>query len=121
MATRTLGKTLMGLGLAGTVSAVCWWASFYDGVRQAIGGKKIPVECLYQLGGPCRIIGGVASFLGANPYDPRLLYVGVGALAVGLFLHNRDGIRVGMTPPSMGRFDHPSWQDPRPGRTRDFR
>jgi hypothetical protein len=35
---------------------------------------RAPVECLYELAGPCRTISDVAGFFGAAAYDGRLLW-----------------------------------------------
>jgi len=76
-AARRLGSWLILLGLIGVIASLVWWQNFYS---QAIG--QPPVECLYQLTGPCRIVSDVAGFFGAAAYDARLLWA---SCIVGVF------------------------------------
>ena len=67
--TRHLGSWLILLGLIGAIASIVWWQNFYS---QMIG--RAPVDCLYQLTGPCRMVSNVASFFGEAAYDARLLW-----------------------------------------------
>jgi hypothetical protein len=78
---RRIGSWLILLGLVGAIASIVWWQNFYSGV---IGHP--PVECLYQLTGPCRAVSSVAGFLGAAAYDARLLWASVVVAIIGLFL-----------------------------------
>jgi hypothetical protein len=80
-ATRRLGSCLILLGLVGAIASLVWWLNFYS---QAIG--QPPVECLYQLTGPCRVVSNVAGFFGAAAYDARLLWASGIAALTGAFL-----------------------------------
>jgi hypothetical protein len=60
-----------------------WWQNFYSGV---IGHP--PVECLYQLTGPCRAVSNVAGFFGAAAYDARLLWASGIVAIIGLLLQS---------------------------------
>jgi hypothetical protein len=80
-AARRLGSWLILLGLVGAIASLLWWQNFYS---QAIG--QPPVECLYQLTGPCRIFSDVAGFFGATAYDARLLWASGIAALTGVFL-----------------------------------
>jgi hypothetical protein len=81
MARRRLGSWLILLGVIGAIASIIWWQNFYSGV---VG--RPPVECLYRLTGPCRMVSNVAGFLGAAAYDARLLWASGTAIIIGLFL-----------------------------------
>jgi hypothetical protein len=66
---RLVGSWLLLLGVIGVIASVAWWQNFYSQVA-----GQAPVECLYQLTGPCRMVSNVAEFFGAASYDPRLLW-----------------------------------------------
>lgn len=78
---RRAGSLLIALGAIGTIASIIWWRNFYS---QMIG--RAPVECLYELGGPCRMISDVTGFFGAAAYDGRLLWASSVVFIIGLFL-----------------------------------
>lgn len=90
MATRQQASTwFLILGGCGFIASIIWWNNFYAQVNQFIGNKgPPPLECLYQLTGPCRIVSNVARFFGAGAYDPRLLWLSGFALAIGVVLRS---------------------------------
>ena len=55
------------------------------GVDEDAGRYPLPVECLYQLTGPCRTVSDVAGFFGATAYDARLLWASGVVTIIGLF------------------------------------
>jgi len=81
MTRRRLGSWLILLGVIGVIASIIWWQNFYS---EAVG--RPPVECLYQLAGPCRMVSNVASFFAAAAYDVRLLWASGTAIIIGLFL-----------------------------------
>jgi hypothetical protein len=60
---------------------VCLVVNFYSPM---IGHP--PLECLYQLTGPCRTASNVAGFFGAAAYDARLFWASGIATVLGLLL-----------------------------------
>ena len=78
---RQLGSWLILFGLGGVVASLLWWHNFYN---QALG--HAPVECLFQVIGPCRIVSTLAGFFGAAVYEPRLLWASGIAALLGLLL-----------------------------------
>jgi hypothetical protein len=78
---RQLGSLLILLGVIGGIISVTWWQHFYS-----VAAGQAPVECLYQLTGPCRMVSNVAGFFGAAAYDARLLWASGIVGIFGLFL-----------------------------------
>jgi len=78
---RRVGSWLILLGVVGVIASIVWWQNFYS----PLAGQP-PVECLYQLTGPCQVVSNVAAFFGATAYDARLLWASGIATAIGLFL-----------------------------------
>lgn len=114
----SFGPKLAVIGAVGAVSSYAWWFSFYSDVVRLLGIKgSPPIECLYQVGGPCGLIVTASQWVGVTPYKPGYFILSVLAMVIGTIIYLYDAIRDGMTPPSMGRYDIDS---PRPGRTRDF-
>ncbi len=66
---RQVGSWLLLLGVIGVIVSIVWWQNFYSRVA-----GQAPVECLYQLTGPCQLLSNVAEFFGAAAYDARLLW-----------------------------------------------
>lgn len=92
MNARQAGSWLLLLGIVGVVASFIWWQNFYTQVDQFMNQKgPLPLECLYQLTGPCRMISNVAGFFGAGAYDPRLLWGSGVAILIGLFLRRQTG------------------------------
>jgi hypothetical protein len=81
MTARRIGSWLILLGLVGVVASFVWWQNFYSPM---IGHP--PLECLYQLTGPCRTASNVAGFFGAAAYDARLFWASGIATVLGLLL-----------------------------------
>jgi len=78
---RQVGAWLMLLGVVGAVASIAWWENFYS----PLAGQP-PIECLYQLTGPCRMLSDVAGLFGAPAYDARLLWASGIVAIFGLFL-----------------------------------
>jgi hypothetical protein len=78
---RRVGSWLILLGVVGVIASIVWWQNFYS----PLAGQP-PVECLYQLTGPCQVVSNVAAFFGATAYNARLLWASGIATAIGLFL-----------------------------------
>jgi hypothetical protein len=78
---RQVGAWLILLGVVGAVASIAWWENFYS----ALAGQP-PVECLYQLTGPCRMVSDVVGLFGAAAYDARLLWASGIVAIFGLFL-----------------------------------
>lgn len=85
MTARQASTWLLIVGGSGVLASVIWWQNFYAQVNQLLGhkGSPPPLECLYQLTGPCRLISNVAKFFGTGAYDPRLLWLSGFALVLG--------------------------------------
>ena len=80
-AARRLGSWVILLGMIGLIASIAWWQNFYGHVA-----GQAPVECLYQLTGPCRVVSNVAELFGASAYDARLLWASGIVGIFGLFL-----------------------------------
>jgi hypothetical protein len=87
----------MVLALIGATIAVAWWWRFFQAVTQFLTGApgRVPLDCLYMRSGPCRMVSGVAEFLGYPAYDPLLLWGSGAVFIIGLILcisgtDNRD-------------------------------
>jgi len=78
---RRLRSWLILLGVTGVIASIIWWQNFYS---EVVG--QPPIECLYRLTGPCRMVSNVAGVFGAPAYDARLLWASVVAIIIGLFL-----------------------------------
>jgi hypothetical protein len=90
-----VGEIVVMLGALVTAGAVLWWHSFWTDVAAFLGSKGgAPLECLYALSGECRTLSKIASFAGANAYEPTSFWVGLGLLVAGLVLALRSkGVR----------------------------
>ena len=85
MKAQQASKWLLISGAGGVLASVIWWQNFYTKVDQFLGHKgPPPLECLYQLTGPCRMISNVARFFGSDAYDPRLLWLSGFALVASI-------------------------------------
>ena len=80
-AARRVGSWLFLLGIVGVVASIAWWQNFYGRMT-----GQAPVECLYQLTGPCRMVSNVAELFGAAAYDARLLWTSGVVGILGLLL-----------------------------------
>jgi hypothetical protein len=78
---RRLGSWLILIGAIGVVASIAWWENFYG----PLAGQP-PVECLYQLTGPCRMVSKVTGFFGAAAYDARLLWASGITTVIGVLL-----------------------------------
>jgi hypothetical protein len=85
MTAQQASKRLLIAGGAGAFASLIWCKNFYTQIDQFLGHKgSPPIECLYQLTGPCRMVANVANFFGARAYDPRLLWLSGFALALSI-------------------------------------
>jgi hypothetical protein len=80
-AVRRMGSWLVLLGVVGVIASIAWWQNFYGRVA-----GQAPVECLYQLTGPCRVVSNVAEFFGAAAYDARLFCASGVAVIIGFLM-----------------------------------
>jgi hypothetical protein len=94
---KKLSSILMIAGAVLAAGAVIWWYAFYSKVigelNQLNPGSDASsssvldtLSCLYSSAGVCSLVSGVASIAGRTPYEPMLLWVGVGLLAVGIIV-----------------------------------
>ncbi len=91
---RRLGTLLIGGGFILVVAAAAWWWSFYAPLAQDMNvDLSRAVRCLYSTSGACGLVSGVAQLGGKTPYEPMLLWIGLGALAAGFL------IRLSSAPP----------------------
>ena len=83
-----LGSGLITLAIIGMAGSFLWWMRFYSDINFVLSGRSgpLPVECLYERSGPCRIISDVATWIGYRAYDPMLFWFSVAGFAAGLFL-----------------------------------
>jgi hypothetical protein len=87
MGRRTLVQLLVAAGILLLVGAIGWWLTFYGQVGSFIGAKgPPPLECLYSVSGPCRIISNVAGLFGAGAYNPLIFWGGCFLLLMGFFI-----------------------------------
>lgn len=87
MNAKKLGTNIIVFGLITLGLTVLWWATFYTQVIRALGTPmELPVQCLYQGGGPCGFVSGMATAMGLYAYTPVALYFSLGTLAVGLLV-----------------------------------
>lgn len=84
---KSLSKLFMVVGAVALAGSLLWWHAFFSEVMEFLGASGgLPLECVYTIGGPCRLVAGAATALGASAYDPRLFWAGVGLLLVGVVL-----------------------------------
>jgi len=84
---KKLTQILLAVGGVIIVIAIIWWASFYGGVTEEIGGNLGDAfKCLFSSGGECGFVSGLAQFAGVTPYNPIVFWIGVVILGVGLIL-----------------------------------
>ncbi len=84
---RRLGLLLITGGGVLVVAAVAWWLHFYAPLAQDLNvdlGRAL--RCLYSTSGACGLVTGVAQLGGKTPYEPMLLWIGLGALAAGILI-----------------------------------
>jgi len=91
---KRLGTILIVGGGAVIVAAFAWWFAFYSTiVRELSRAPNVPrgsnsvfdlASCLYSSRDVCGFIAGFARLLGKTPYEPMLLWLGLGALVVGV-------------------------------------
>jgi hypothetical protein len=90
-----LGRALIGLGAAGFVVSVLWWAIFFARVNQALGGKASDfgqaLRCLVSNSGPCGFITGIAGAAGEFAYQPALFWISGVVLLAGLIVAGSAG------------------------------
>jgi len=73
-------------GLAVTLGAVAWWATFYGGVAgpDGHGGLAGVVRCVWSNRGACGVASGMARGAGKLAYTPTLFWLGVSLLLAGI-------------------------------------
>jgi hypothetical protein len=91
---KRLGTILIIGGVAVIVAAVAWWFAFYSAIMSELsrapnappGGNSVfnVISCLYSSQDVCGFIAGFARLLGRTPYEPMLLWLGLGGLVVGV-------------------------------------
>jgi hypothetical protein len=96
MQLRRAGNILALVGLAVTVAAFAWWFAFYSTiVRELARAPNAPtggystfdmISCLYSSQDLCGFIAGFARLLGRTPYEPMLLWFGLGGLVIGVVI-----------------------------------
>jgi hypothetical protein len=83
-----IGQVLFSAGLGAVILAIAWWGTFYEQVIKELSagrpgfGLKDVVHCLYNSGGECALVTGIAKLAGYFAYEPMLLWLGV-ALLIG--------------------------------------
>jgi hypothetical protein len=76
---------LLLIGAGTTAGAVVWWANFYgDVVRGTNYTLSDAFSCLFNSSGVCSVVTGVSQLIGKSPYEPAVLWIGLGILATGL-------------------------------------
>jgi hypothetical protein len=114
-----LGRTLVGLGVAGLIGSVLWWFIFFSNVNSAMGGRARDlgqaVQCLWSSSGPCGMITGLAGAAGHLAYQPAFFWISVVALVAGLVVNNSSagGPAAGVAPASAGTgatYDAGKWK-----------
>ena len=93
---KRLGTILIVGGSAVIVAAFAWWLAFYSTIVNELsrapnaprGGTGVfdLVSCLYSSRDVCGFIAGFARLLGKTPYEPMLLWLGLGGLVVGVVM-----------------------------------
>jgi hypothetical protein len=94
---KKLSSILMILGAGLAVAAVIWWYAFYSRIigelNQLTPGSDTSnssvldaLSCLYSGGGVCSLVTGLASLAGKTPYEPMVLWLGIGVLVGGLIV-----------------------------------
>ena len=93
---RKLGNVLAVGGLLVLVGAVVWWFVFYSNVVKEMARFPILREtgttlrdlwrCAYSSDGLCALISGGANAVGETPYEPKLFWLGLIALVIGVVI-----------------------------------
>jgi hypothetical protein len=84
---RGLGGLISFLGALLLGGAYVWWVQFFRQVAAFIGPRNsLPIECLYQMSGPCRMVATGANIFGVGAYDPLLFWAAILVIVVGLIL-----------------------------------
>jgi len=90
-----LGRTLIGIGIAGLVGSLLWWLIFFSRVSRAFGGKASDLgnalQCLVSNSGPCGFIAGIASAAGEFAYQPAFFWISAVVLMIGLVVTGSAG------------------------------
>lgn len=83
-----LGKGFIALSIIGVGASFLWWMRFYSDIMYAFTGQPgpLPVECLYERSGACRIISDVVTWIGYRAYDPMLFWLSIAGFVVGTLL-----------------------------------
>jgi hypothetical protein len=91
---KAISKALKIIGVLTSLGAVAWWdiffSSLFDQLKSAANqaGPSLTeaIPCLYSTGGDCAIARGITTLAGKQPYEPLVLWIGLGALALGVIL-----------------------------------
>jgi hypothetical protein len=92
---KRLGTILIIGGSAVTVAAFAWWLAFYSTIVNELSrAPNAPrttsvfdlASCLYSSRDVCGFIAGFARLLGKTPYEPMLLWLGLGVLVAGVVI-----------------------------------
>lgn len=84
---KKFASLLLALGILLILAAVAWWAYFYQPLMQEVNKPlSDALTCLYRSDGTCAWVMSAANFLGKTPYEPVLLWVGVGTFVAGLLV-----------------------------------
>ncbi len=104
---KRLGTILIIGGGAVVVAAFAWWLAFYSTIVHELsrapgaprGGTSVfdLVGCLYSSRDVCGFIAGFARLIGRTPYEPMLLWLGLGVLIVGVAIRLAAKPAVGRT------------------------
>ena len=92
---RKLGNILAIGGLAVILGAFAWWYTFFSSIMRDVAnvpGARGEVSifdaksCIYTSSDFCGLISGGARLLGKTPYEPKVFWIGLAALVVGLLI-----------------------------------
>ena len=84
---KKFANLLLSLGLLLSLAAVAWWAYFYQKLMHDVNKPLTDaLECLYSSSGACGWVSNAANLLGKTPYEPLLLWIGIGILVTGLLI-----------------------------------
>jgi hypothetical protein len=104
---KRLGTILIIGGGAVVVGAFAWWLAFYSTIVNELsrapnaprGGSSVfdLVSCLYSSRDVCGFIAGFARLIGKTPYEPMLLWFGLGVVVIGAAIRLAARPAVGRT------------------------
>jgi hypothetical protein len=93
-------KIVMGIGVAGIVACVTWWAIFYTKVLDLMGATMKPEDwqrgvalfsdCMFWDRPQCVAVKAATNLAGYVPYQPLFLWLSAGVLLAGILLKIND-------------------------------